>query len=83
MSPPTDLQKQKAYALAERFADDFASTHHLETAYAAGYLAAIAAAEKLVRALEHYECSHYETRGFPCAHDKTASNALAEWNGDL
>jgi len=37
--------------------------------------------EKMAEALEHYECTHYDSSGHPCAHDKIASLALAEYRG--
>lgn len=39
-------------------------------------------AAKLVEALEHYESSHYHApTGLSCSADKTASDALAEYEG--
>ncbi len=34
-------------------------------------------------ALEHYEACHYDLSGRPCAHDKTASEALASTEARL
>lgn len=30
-------------------------------------------------ALEHYEACHYDLQGYPCSHDKTATEALEKY----
>lgn len=37
---------------------------------------------RLRAALEHYESAHYDRQGNACCHDKTASEALAEYRGE-
>lgn len=35
--------------------------------------------KEMGEALEHYEACHYDLRGYPCSHDKTASEALEKY----
>jgi len=35
--------------------------------------------QELREALEHYESAHYDIYGIPCAHDTTATEALARF----
>lgn len=35
--------------------------------------------KEMGEALEHYEACHYDLRGHPCSHDKTASEALEKY----